>query len=133
MKRGEPRAFGRNAGTEKKIGDAGLHFLGGFVGEGDCEDGLSRNAAGDQTGHAESDGASLAGSSSSEKKNRALGSFRGETLFRIQRAKKVLHLFDRKKDYLTMLTDGERPRKFANICQEKLQTSFAGCERDFES
>jgi hypothetical protein len=115
MKRGEPRAFGWNTGFQQKVGDARLHFLGCFVGEGDREDGFGGDTARNEIGHAEGDGASFAGTGAGEQKHRTFGGFCGETLFRIERVEKVLHGSVEESDS-TMLTDGDRRRKFVKIC-----------------
>lgn len=91
MKCGEPGTIGGNSGAQQKIGDAILHFLGGFIGEGDGENAFGGRAACDEVGHAERNGASLAGASASEDENGTLGGFGGETLFGIQGVEKVLH------------------------------------------
>jgi len=66
MKRGKPRALGRNSGTEKQVRDACLHFFGGFVGEGDRENVFGRDTLGDEISHAEGDGTRLASASAGE-------------------------------------------------------------------
>ena len=114
MEGGKPGPLGWNTSLQKEVRNAGLHLLGRFVGEGDGEDGLGRDAFGDEVRHAKGDGAGLAGACAGEKQHRALGSFRGETLFGIERAEQVLHEFQGrpKKSGTTMLTDGKRRRKF---------------------
>ena len=84
MECGEPRAFGRNTGTEKQIRDTRLHFFGGLIGEGDSEDVFSRNAFRNEIGHAKSDGPRFAGAGTSKNEERAFRCFCGETLFCIQ-------------------------------------------------
>ena len=84
MECGEPRGGGRDSGFEEEVGDAVAHFLGGFVGEGDGEDGFGGSAVGDEIGHAESDGASLAGACAGEDQYGAFGGFGGTTLFGIE-------------------------------------------------
>ena len=84
VERGEPRGGGRNSGFEEEIGDAGAHFLGGFVGESDGEDGFGGSAVGDEIGHAERDGASFAGAGAGEDQDGAFGGFGGTTLFWIE-------------------------------------------------
>ena len=66
MESREPRRGGWDSGFEEQIGDAGAHFLGGFVGESDGEDGFGGSAVGDEIGHAESDRAGFAGAGASE-------------------------------------------------------------------
>src|SRR5216684_11913 len=53
MKGGEPGLRGRHAGAQQQVRDAIAHFLGGFVGEGDREDGFGGDTAGNEIGHAE--------------------------------------------------------------------------------
>ena len=84
MKGGDPGLSGRNARAKEKIGNAVAHFFGGFVGEGDGENGVGRNAAGDEIGHAEGDGASFAGACSGEDEYRAFDGFGGEALLGIE-------------------------------------------------
>lgn len=84
MERREPRAFGRNASTEEQVSDAGLHFFGGFVCEGDCEDVFGGDAVRNEISHAESDGAGFAGAGTGENEHGTFGGFRGETLFRVE-------------------------------------------------
>ena len=91
MECGEAGSIGGNSGAQEQIGDAILHFLGGFVGEGDGENGFGGRAARDEVGHAERNGASLAGASASEDEKGAFGGFGGKTLFGIQGVEKVLH------------------------------------------
>jgi len=83
MKCGEPRTFRWDSRAQQEIGDAILHFLGGFVGESNRQNGFGRNALQNKIGHAKSDGASLAGAGPGENEQRAFGGFCGETLFRI--------------------------------------------------
>ena len=97
MKCGEPRTFRRDSCAHEEIGDAILHFLGGFVGESDRENGLGGNAAQNEIGHAKSDGASLAGAGTGEDEQRTFGGFSGETLLWIQGVEKVLHECEREK------------------------------------
>src|SRR5437879_4096085 len=93
MECGEPRTIGGDSGAHQQAGDAVLHLLGSFIGEGDRENRLSANAMRNKIGHAEGDGARFSGTSASENQYWPFGSFGGETLFRIQRFEKVLHLF----------------------------------------
>ena len=93
----EPRAFWRNSGAKEKVGDAILHFFGGFVGERDGENRFGGYAARDELGHTKRDGARLAGSRPREDEDRTFGTFGGETLFRVQRVEKVLHEFGKEK------------------------------------
>ena len=81
MECGEPWLGGRNAGAEEEVGDAVAHFFGGFVGEGYGQDGFGGSAVGDEIGHAESDGAGLAGAGAGEDQDGAFGGFGGTTLF----------------------------------------------------
>ena len=97
MKRGKPGPLRRNASAQQKIGNTISHLLRGFVGEGDGENGFGRHAASNQVGHAEGDGARLAGAGSGQDQDRTFGGFRGETLFRIQRVEKVLHESGRRR------------------------------------
>src|SRR6266849_1840769 len=89
MKGGEPGLRGRHAGAQQQVRDAIAHFLGGFVGEGDREDGFGGDTAGNEIGHAEGDGASLAGSGSGEKEHRTFRCFGGNTLLRVQFVEKT--------------------------------------------
>src|SRR6266849_1118608 len=84
MKSGQPRLRGRHAAAQQQVRDAIAHFLGGFVGESDRENGFCGDAAGNQIGHAVSDGASLAGSGAGEEEHRTFRCFRGNTLLRVQ-------------------------------------------------
>ena len=90
---GQPRRGGRDSCFEEEVGDAGAHFLGGFVGEGDGEDGFGGSAVGDEVGHAESDGAGFAGAGAGEDEDGAFGGFGGTTLFGIELVQEILHFW----------------------------------------
>jgi len=84
MKCGEPRALGRNTGTEKQRGDARLHLFSGFVGKGDSEDVFCGDAFRNEIGHAKGDGPRFAGAGHGQNEERAFRCFCSETLFWIQ-------------------------------------------------
>jgi hypothetical protein len=93
VKCGKPRAFGRNAGAKEKVGNARLHFLGGFVGKGDGKNIFRGYAFGNEICHAKRDGARFAGTCARKDKQWPFGGFGGKTLFRIQLFEEREHCF----------------------------------------
>jgi hypothetical protein len=70
------------------------HFGGGFVGEGDGEDGIGRDVfLLDEPGDAMGDDASFAGSGACEDEQGAFGSFNGGALFGIEMVEKGVQSF----------------------------------------
>ena len=76
--------------TEQLI-DALGHFAGGFVGEGDGEDGIWRNVLLlDEPGDAMSDDAGFAGAGAGKNEDGAVGGLDGFTLLRIEFVEELL-------------------------------------------
>ncbi len=89
VKRGDERPGQRAVANE--LVDALRHFGGGFVGEGDGEDGIRRDAAlVDEVRDAVGDDARLAGAGAGKDKHRAVDGFDAFTLLRIQFVEKML-------------------------------------------
>jgi len=84
MERGKPWPVGRDAGAKKEVLNTRLHFLGGFVSEGDGEHIFRGDAFRNEIRHAKGDGAGFAGTGAGKNEEWSIGCFRCESLFRIQ-------------------------------------------------
>src|SRR6058998_3600771 len=91
----------RTRGT-KKIANAKLHLIGGFIGECNGEDLLRPDVAiFNQVRHAISDDPGLAAACAGENKNRALGTFHGVELFGIEKLRKVHAFYEPQKGLIS--------------------------------
>jgi len=90
MERGDERLG--DGGVVEEAVDAFSHFLGGFVGEGDSEDGVRGDAFfANEPGDAAGDDAGLSGAGTGEDEQGTFGGFNGGTLFGIQIVDERLH------------------------------------------
>ena len=90
MERGDERLG--DGGVVEEAVDAFSHFLGGFVGEGDSEDGVGGDALfANEPCDAAGDDAGLSGAGAGEDEQGAFGGFNGSTLFGIQIVDERLH------------------------------------------
>ena len=79
---------GRNVhiadGVAGELADAGEHFAGGFVGEGEGEDVGGRDAAVEHVGNTVGDGAGFAGAGAGKHEDGAVDGFNGAPLRRVE-------------------------------------------------
>src|SRR5438094_5355072 len=86
----------------KKIANAKLHLIGGFIGECNGEDLLRPYVAiFNQVRHAIRDDPGLAAACAGENKDGALGTFYGVELFRIEKLRKVHAFYEPQKRHRT--------------------------------
>ena len=76
------------AAGAQQVKNALLHHVRGFIREGDCENGVARNALFEQVRHAIRDDASFAGARTRQDKQRTFGSEHGFALAFVQRIQK---------------------------------------------
>src|SRR5213594_1963562 len=82
----------------KKIANAKLHLIGGFIGECNCEDLLRPDVAiFNQVRHAIGDDPGLAAACAGENEDRALATFHGVELFGIEKLRKVHAFYEPQK------------------------------------
>jgi len=74
----------RHSGAQQQVRNAIAHFLGGFVGERDSQDGFGWHSVGNQICHAKGDRARFAGASAGENQQPANRWFRRPAVVRVQ-------------------------------------------------